>query len=120
VLPSAAESFGAAAFDALAAGTPVIVSSAVPQQAEIAAAPAGLVAERTPESLAAAILELLSEPERIERLGEAGRRLVEGYSWEAIAARVQEMYLQVLAPSPGRVRFATPASSRPEEAGGAV
>jgi glycosyltransferase involved in cell wall biosynthesis len=120
VLPSAAESFGAAAFDALAAGTPVIVSSGVPQHAEIAAAPAGLVAERTPESLAPAILELLADPERIERLGGAGRRLAQGYNWEAIAARVEEMYLEVLAPAPAPLRLAPPASPRAEEVGGAV
>lgn len=96
VLPSAAESFGAVAFEALAAGTPAIVTTAVPHHSEIAAAPAGLVVERTPTALSTAMLELLDDSRRVELLGEAGRTLARRYSWEAVAPRVQDMYLQVI------------------------
>ena len=52
-----------------------------------------LVAPRDPEALAAAIVELIEDPQRAARMGEAGReRQAREFSLEAMAARVGELY----------------------------
>ena len=52
-----------------------------------------LVPERDPAALAAAVLELLGDPERARRLGEAGRRRVrDELNWDAVAAIHDRLY----------------------------
>jgi glycosyltransferase involved in cell wall biosynthesis len=52
-----------------------------------------LVAPRDPAALAAAIDELLADPDRARAMGEAGRRRVrEQFSADAAAQRVLELY----------------------------
>jgi glycosyltransferase involved in cell wall biosynthesis len=71
-------------FDYMAAGLPVVVSSAPPLARIVSATGCGLVFEdRNPASLAAA-LEALFEPERRANLGAAGRLAVQKrYHWES-------------------------------------
>jgi glycosyltransferase involved in cell wall biosynthesis len=48
-----------------------------------------LVSERDPEKLASALVEILGNPYRAQRMGEAGRRFVsETYTWPIVAAHV--------------------------------
>jgi starch synthase len=54
--------------------------------------------DRFVADLAAAVTELLTDPDRAARMGRAGRRrAVEHFSWDAIAARTVEVYRSVLA-----------------------
>lgn len=79
IAPGPVETFGLAALEALACGTPVAVSqsSALPQ----IVADAGRAAEDTGEGFAAAVHELLSRPEEERRA--AARARAETFSWDA-------------------------------------
>ncbi|GAA1972336.1 glycosyltransferase [Kitasatospora viridis] len=80
--PGPIETFGLAALEALACGTPVAVSrsSALPG----IVGPAGAVADDSGAGFAAAVRELLARPERERRL--AARDRAERYTWEAATA----------------------------------
>jgi glycosyltransferase involved in cell wall biosynthesis len=80
--------------DYLAAGRP-IVSMPVGDLRQVFAEdePIGLAAGDTPEEFAAAICELLSDPERGERYGRNARLLAERkYSWDVLTGRLEETY----------------------------
>jgi len=82
IAPGPVETFGLAALEALACGTPVAVSrsSALPQ---IVGA-AGAVADDTGAGFGEAVRELLSRPEAERRA--AARARAEGFGWDAAVA----------------------------------
>jgi glycosyltransferase involved in cell wall biosynthesis len=77
-------------FDALACGRPTLVSDIPPVRDLVAACPAVIAVEPdNAEALAAAVLELLADPELCARLGREGRAWVEQYgSWRERAAAI--------------------------------
>lgn len=79
VLPSAHENFGLAWAEAMASGVPTIVSREVGPSVEIGSAKAGFVVERTPESIADALVGLLNDEPGRRDLGEQGRAWVLSY-----------------------------------------
>ena len=95
VLPSASENFGIAAAEALAAGTPVILSPGVALAPDVRQAGAGLVCEPDPAALAQALERALQPPSAA--MVEAARALAaERYSWPAIAAALEQHYQAIL------------------------
>ena len=93
VMTSISENFGMSALEAMAAGVPVVLSDGVGLAADVDDAGAGLVCERTPEAVAAALSRLLAQPELGRAMGERGRRLVaDRFSWPAIAASTRAVY----------------------------
>lgn len=95
VLPSAAENFGIAVAEALAAATPVLLTPEVGLAPAVAEAGAGLLSEAEPQQLA----DALSDALRRERapLAAAARRLAEQrYGWPAIARRLTAAYSAIL------------------------
>ena len=68
--------------EALACGTPVVLSpgAGVPGVDGVA----GIVCDGTAEGAARALLELLRDPERARRLGNAGRGLAADYRTEKV------------------------------------
>ncbi|MCG5433237.1 glycosyltransferase [Mycobacterium sp. MYCO198283] len=80
--PGPHETFGLAALEALACGTPVVVS-ATSALAEIVGH-GGAVADNDPASFAAAVRALLAVPEAQRRA--AARRRAEAYTWSRAAA----------------------------------
>ena len=83
VLPSEAENFGFAMFEAMASRLPVVVSDTLDYADEIRRRQAGFVVRRDPQAFASAILKLLRDADLRKRMGENGLRLAQGYSWQA-------------------------------------
>ena len=97
VLPSHSENFGIAVLEAMAAGTPVIVSDQVALHREIAQANAGLVAGRNTDSLATTILQLLNDPAGAWLMGLNGKYLAErDYSADAVTRKLVHVYNGIL------------------------
>ena len=101
VLPSAAENFGIAAVEALAAGTPVILSPEVAVAADVLRSGAGLVCASDPDALAQALVLALERPSLSMRA--SALNLVKmNFSWSTIALQLRDAYSQVLTSSAGQ------------------
>jgi len=112
VLPSADESFGVAVAEAMAVGSPVVVSPEVAIEDVVRSSGAGLVVERDPLAIANAVAAILSEPARATAMGDAGRRAVdERFSWPMVAAQTEAMYDAVLSASGRRASTSTAAEA---------
>jgi glycosyltransferase involved in cell wall biosynthesis len=86
VLMSRSENFGNAVLEALAMGTPAVLSSEVGLADEVVRAGAGIVGLGTVE-------ELLGDPRRREEMGRKGRALVETrFTWARVAEQMEEAY----------------------------
>ena len=98
VLPSMSENFGMAALEAMAAGVPVVLTPGVGLAEAVREHGAGIVCERTPASLAAALASLLADPTSAAAMGARGRDLAAThYSWPAIAAATRRSYERAIA-----------------------
>lgn len=86
------ETFGLAVLEALASGTPV-VTAAVGGARELVDEESGCWADPDPESLADAVVEVLSRPEQSRR--EAARRRAENYSWDRSIEGMLAVHRQV-------------------------
>lgn len=92
-LPSKQENFGIAVAEAMAAGTPVLVSEAVALADEIRAAGAGWVARGGESGLAEALRQALASDDDRRQRGAAARRLAsERFRWSAVAAGLVRTY----------------------------
>jgi glycosyltransferase involved in cell wall biosynthesis len=95
-LISHTENFGNAVLEAMAAGLPVIVSTAVNVSPEIQAAGAGVVTSLNVDEVATHIAQLLAEPDMRHRLGARARAFADTYDWSNVAPRLVEMYRSVV------------------------
>ncbi len=98
-LPSVDEAFGVAYIEALACGVPAIGCAGEGGPEEVAGAGQGLllVPPRDPPALAARLVELFSEPDALERLGDSARRTAaDHFSWEACGRATVAAYREAL------------------------
>jgi D-inositol-3-phosphate glycosyltransferase len=99
VMPSHYESFGMVALEAMAMGTPVIASEVGGLAHLIQPGVTGFhVPSRDPEALAARLLVLLTDKELRQKFGQQARAHAKQYSWEAITARMVDVYGEVTEP----------------------
>lgn len=81
--PGPHETFGLAALEALASGTPAVVSK-TSALADLLTDDSGAAADNDSESIAAAVSRVISTPERVRRT--SARRRAEQFSWPRSAA----------------------------------
>ena len=97
VLPSLHEPFGIVVLEAWSASKPVVAARIGGILDLVADGKNGLLADpERPESFADAIVRVLDDPSLSERLGRAGRRKAESFSWRATTARIAEIYDEAL------------------------
>lgn len=95
VVSSLYEGFSLPAIEAMACATPLVATrgGALPEVAGTDGTTAALVMPGDPGALAAAIGELLSDPDRRRRMGDAGRqRVLERFTWQETARKTVEVY----------------------------
>jgi glycosyltransferase involved in cell wall biosynthesis len=95
VVPSFFEGFGFPASEAMACGLPVIANAAgaLPEVVGTSNEAGRLVPPRDARALAAAIADVLAEPERAARMGCAARARVERiFRWKDTAAQLVEVF----------------------------
>ena len=94
VMPSRSESFGLVAAEAQACGLPVVAADVGGLSYVVADGASGvLVAGDDPADYAAAMVEVLDDPDRARLLGAGGVRHAERFSWSATADRLLELYV---------------------------
>ena len=101
-VPSLYEGFSLPTAELMACATPLVVSraGAIPEVVGEDGACATLVPPGDVGELEAAIEELLDDPERREAMGRAGReRVLEKFSWRAVASATAAAYEEVIAAS---------------------
>ncbi|MFQ5481241.1 MAG: glycosyltransferase [Nitrospinaceae bacterium] len=96
-LPSDAEGFSMAVLEALASGTPVILSPGC-HFPEVETAGAGRVTDPAPQPLGETLRELLSRPETLAGMGLRAVKLVRDfYQWDRIADQMLAAYEEGIA-----------------------
>jgi len=96
--PSGNESFGIVFIEAWACGKPVIGARVGAISSVIDEGKDGLLVRYLdPSHMSQAILQLLADPSRRDRMGKAGRRKVlENYTWEIATDRLRAVYSEVI------------------------
>jgi glycosyltransferase involved in cell wall biosynthesis len=95
-MPSRYEAFGMVAMEALACGTPVLAFDLPPLRSFIPIESGLLVPSFDEVAYADALLGLIHDPQRCQRLGTEGRTWTRGYEWDAIAEAQEAVYLEVV------------------------
>jgi glycosyltransferase involved in cell wall biosynthesis len=108
-LPSRYDAFGIAFLEAMAYELPCVGADICAMPEIIADGMTGrLVPKRDPDALAAALLDVLSDPERAAQMGVAGRqRVLENYTWDRVAERVVAAVSARLEGSPSPATLST-------------
>jgi phosphatidylinositol alpha-mannosyltransferase len=93
------ESFGIVLLEAMASGVPIIASNIEGYRHVMTDGREGLFCQpRDPTSLGQQLVNLAHQPERRQRLGQAGRRTAQHYDWRNITDRVEAIYRQLIRP----------------------
>ncbi len=95
VYPSLYEGFGLPVIEAMRAGIPVITSPD-PAITEVASGAAVQVDVTSAETIAQAILSVVTSSETQGRLGNAGKRRAAEFSWRRTARRTRDVYAETI------------------------
>lgn len=94
IYPSFYEGFGFPPLEAMACGTPTIVS-ATSSLPEIVDSAALLIDPYNPATIAAAALSVLNDPELAQRLSLAGEQRAKEFQWEKTAEQYLELFTRI-------------------------
>ena len=93
VFPSTTDTFGNVVLEAQASGIPVVVTNAGGPRENVLPGETGIVVAADSEiHLLEAVHALLSDPNRLKRMGTAARQYMEGRSFEGAFDKLWEMY----------------------------
>ncbi|MFZ0619603.1 MAG: glycosyltransferase, partial [Candidatus Acidiferrales bacterium] len=95
VLPSRYENFANVVAEAIACGVPAVISPFCGIRSLVDGR-AGVVAEREPAALAAALRNLLEDRSLYARLKEGCRAVTQELSWDRLAGRMETCYSSIL------------------------
>lgn len=96
VMPSYYESFGLAALESMACGTPVVATRVGGLSTVIQHGHTGyLKSWRCPEAFASSLEMIISSEDLQDSMGKAARRRAEAMSWEKVAAGIADVYRSV-------------------------
>ena len=99
VLPSITrlENFGIVLLEAMACRTPVIASK-IPGVMDLVTTENGLLVEpKSVEGLAEAIISIIHDENKVIKMGEKGRRLVdEEYNWDVVGTKIIDLYRKLI------------------------
>ncbi len=96
-LPSLTEACSMAIIEAMAMGKPVIATRAGGNLELIHDQQTGILAERTPEAFAEAIIALLRDPDRRAQMGNAGQeRALSLFSAQTMAQNMERLYQRIV------------------------
>ncbi len=113
-LPSHHENFGVSLAEAMACGTPALMSAQVMIADEVAAMGAGWVADNTVPALAASLREILTNGPARRDASRAARAYAERLAWPRVAAALTAAYERVCAAgNAGREHYAVGMRSAP-------
>jgi glycosyltransferase-like protein len=90
------EGFGLSVLEGMAAALPVVVPRQPPFTEYVPPHAASFVDPTSPSDIAAALLELLGDPELCTRLGRLGPDVARTFSWERSADRHAQLYARAL------------------------
>jgi len=90
------ESFGMVLLEAMASGKPVVASDNEGYRMVLSAKEGILVPPRNVVQLAKAIISLIDDKKKRLKLGQAGRKKAEKYSWKNITKQIVDYYQEVL------------------------
>lgn len=96
VMPSYHESFGMAAVESLACGTPVVATRAGGLTTVVRHGETGYLVLRCPGFFAERLDTLLREPTLLEQMRRSARPSILQYSWKSVASQVSDLYDDVL------------------------
>jgi phosphatidylinositol alpha-mannosyltransferase len=94
--PTTKASFGITLLEAMACGTPMVVSDITGFRELVdGGEEASLVPTKDASAWAATVVDLIEDPARRERMAEAGRAKSADFSWPRVAQRVFDVYARV-------------------------
>jgi glycosyltransferase involved in cell wall biosynthesis len=113
VHPSRSEASGGALIEAMAQGRPIVAAAVGGIPEIVKDGEAGvLVRSHDPEHFAEAVLELLDDPERARRLGEAAKAWARRFDARLITRQMEDCYERLVVEERGTAGRLIPASTR--------
>jgi len=96
VMPSYHESFGMAAAESLACGTPVVGTRAGGLTTIIRQGKTGYLVPRSPGAFAEKLDMLLRNPDLLAQMRQAARHSIQQFDWKNIASQVYSIYDELI------------------------